>query len=106
MRYFCISSDPDVLTGMRLAGIEGERAQDRRGVEAALDRVCADPGVAILMVTEECYDLCRERLDALKLSAGRPLVNVIASTRGGARAADSITRLINEAIGVKIDAKP
>ena len=26
MRCFCISDDPDVLTGMRLAGIEGARA--------------------------------------------------------------------------------
>lgn len=105
MRCYCISSDVDVLTGMRLAGIGGELVSERRAMDAALDRVCADADIAILVVTEECYAMCRERIDTLRLSAGRPLVNIIASSRGGGRAPDSITRLINEAIGVKIDAK-
>ncbi len=105
MRYFCISGDPDVLTGMRLAGIEGVLAIESREVEQAVERVFADPEIAILMVTEGCYALCRERLNELKLSAERPLVNVIADSRGSKREPDSITRLINEAIGVKIDAQ-
>ena len=32
----------------------------------------------------------------------RPLVNIIADSRGSVRARDYITRLINEAIGIKI----
>ena len=74
MRCFCISDDPDVLKGMRLAGIEGARAATKKEVDAAVNRACADSGVAILIVTEGCYALSRERLDELKLSAGRPLV--------------------------------
>ena len=97
MRCFCISDDPDVLKGMRLAGIEGARAATKKEVDAAVNRACADSGVAILIVTEGCYALSR-----LKLSAGRPLVNIIADSRGSVRARDYITRLINEAIGIKI----
>ena len=102
MRCFCISDDPDVLKGMRLAGIEGARAATKKEVDAAVNRACADSGVAILIVTEGCYALSRERLDELKLSAGRPLVNIIADSRCSVRARDYITRLINEAIGIKI----
>ena len=69
MRCFCISDDPDVLTGMRLAGIEGALASTKREVDMAVSRAVADSGVAILIVTEGCYALSRERLDELKLSA-------------------------------------
>ncbi len=101
MRCFCVSDDPDVLTGLRLAGIEGVLAGSKREVDAAVGRAAADPGVAILIVTEGCYAMSPERLDELKLSSARPLVNVIADSRGTRSGQDSIMRLINEAIGIK-----
>ena len=67
----------------------------------AVSRAVADSGVAILIVTEGCYALSRERLDELKLSAARPLVNVISDSRRASNGSDSIMRLINEAIGIK-----
>ena len=36
MRCFCITDDPDVLTGMRLAGIEGLHASTKKDVDAAI----------------------------------------------------------------------
>ena len=101
MRCFCISDDPDVLTGMRLAGIDGVAASTKRDVDMAVSKAASDPEVAILIVTEGCYLLSRERLDELKLSAARPLVNVISDSRIGRSGSDSIMRLINEAIGIK-----
>ena len=52
MRCFCISDDHDVLTGMRLAGIEGTRAATKKEVDAAVSRACADSGIAILIITK------------------------------------------------------
>lgn len=101
MRCYCVSDDPDVLTGMRLAGIEGTLATNKREVENAVNRAAYDPGVAILIVTQGCYALYRERLDELKLSAARPLVNIISDSHGRGGGTDSIMRLINEAIGIK-----
>lgn len=102
MRYFCISDDEDVLTGLRLAGIEGELCRDATEVDEAVSRVEKDGDIAVLIVTERCHTLCRERLDALKLSAERPLVNVISDSRGGGSISESITRLIQEAIGIRL----
>lgn len=102
MKYFCISDDPDVLTGMRLAGIGGVYATTQKEVEAAVAQVCADPSIAILLVTDGCYALYREKLDEMKLTAEHPLVNIIADSRGSKREPNYITRLINEAIGIKI----
>lgn len=101
MRCFCISDDPDVLTGMRLAGIDGVLASNKREVDLAISRCCADSEVAVLIVTQGCYEFSRERLDELKLSAARPLVNVISDSHSAGSGADSIMRLINEAIGIK-----
>ncbi len=102
MKYYCISDERDVLTGMRLAGIPGTLATNAKEVAAAVERACADADVAVLLVTESCREMYAEPLDTLKLSAHRPLVNYIAGSRGAKRAPDFITRLINEAIGVKL----
>lgn len=102
MRWYCISNDADVLTGMRLAGIDGVMAHKAAEVDAAVTRAVQDEGIAVLIVTEGCYKLCRERLDAIKLSAGRPLVNMVADSRGAGRISGSITRLIREAIGIRL----
>lgn len=40
-------------------------------------------------------------MDELKLSAARPLVNVVSDSRTASSGSDSIMRLINEAIGIK-----
>lgn len=102
MRWYCISNDADVLTGMRLAGIYGAMAQTAAEVDAAVTRAVQDEGIAVLLVTEGCYNMCRARLDELKLSAERPLVNTVADSRGAGRISGEITRLINEAIGIRL----
>ena len=52
MRWFCISNDADVLTGMRLAGIDGVMAGTAAEVDAAVTRAVQDEGIAVLIVTE------------------------------------------------------
>lgn len=85
---------------MRLAGIEGYCISQTEDLNKKLDEIMSDEEIGILLITKKCYNLNRERLDAIKLSAERPLVNVIPSAKGEAYAEDSIMRLMNEAIGV------
>lgn len=102
MKYFCISEEQDVLTGLRLAGIDGVLARTPKEVAEAVEKACADPGVAVLLVTENCRDMYAEPIDELKLTSHRPLITYISGSKGSKRGSDSITRLINEAIGVKL----
>ena len=95
-----------VDVGIQQGGVDSAlpdtvRAGTRREVDTAIGRACADSGVAVLIVTRGCYELCRERLDELKLSGARPLVNVISDSKKPSGGSDSIMRLINEAIGIK-----
>lgn len=101
MKYFVISDNTDTLVGLRLAGIAGVHASTREEALTAIDQASADPEVGILLITEAVAALCPDRLAPMKLSAQTPLVVEIPD-RHGSRSKDSITRYIQEAIGVKL----
>lgn len=101
MKYFVIADNTDTLVGLRLAGIDGERADSRERALAAIDRAAADPEIGILLITEALAALCRDKLDPMRLSGGTPLVVEIPDRRG-TRDKDAITRYIREAVGVKL----
>lgn len=102
MRYFAISDNSDTLTGLRLAGIEGTRAETRAETLAAIEQAAQDPTVGILLINERLAGMCREQVDALKLTSVRPLLVEIPDRHHTSRAPDSITRYIREAIGIKV----
>ena len=77
MKYYLISDNVDTQMGMRLAGIEG-------------------------VVTETLVSKCPDLVYDLKLHRSRPLIVEIPDRHGNGRTADSITRYVREAIGVKL----
>ena len=102
MRMFAVADEPDVLTGLRLSGIEGKLALDRKEAETFVSEVEQNPQIAVLLITENCAAMIPETVKRLKLSSLNPLLVVIPGTAGSSRAKDSITSLIREAIGIKI----
>ena len=102
MRYYAISDNVDTLVGLRLAGIESTLAHERQEVQAAVSKVIADPGIGILLITEKLAALCPELIYDLKLKLKHTLVVEIPDRHGTGRSADSITRYIREAIGIKM----
>lgn len=102
MRMFAVADEPDVLTGLRLSGIEGKLAADRKEAEACVNEVEQNPQIAVLLITENCAAMIPETVKKLKLSSLNPLLVVIPGSVGSSRAKDSITGLIREAIGIKI----
>ena len=102
MRYYLITDNVDTRLGMRLAGIEGELASTRQDAMEAISRAVRDRSVGVLLVTEKLARLCPDVLDDLKLNLDTPLVVEIPDRHGTGRSADSITRYIREAIGVRL----
>ena len=99
---YAVSDDKDTLTGLRLAGIEGELAQNKKETLAAVERVRSDESIAVLLINEGCAAMIPKTVTELKLSSINPLLVVIPGSCGSSREPDSITRLIREAIGIKI----
>ena len=102
MRYFVISDNSDTLTGLRLAGIEGTRADTREETLSAIEAAVQDPSIGILLINEKLAALCPEQVNALKLTSVRPLLVEIPDRHHTGREPDSSTRYIREAIGIKV----
>lgn len=102
MKYFVITDSMDTLIGLRFAGIEGVMARTEDEARRALEQVLQDPEIGILLLTEHLAKLCADRVGLLKLSGSKPLVVEIPDRHSAGRAADSITRYIRDAIGVKL----
>lgn len=102
MKFFCVSDNIDTQMGMRLAGIEGVVVHEYDETVAAIKQACADDSIGIVLVSEKLVALCREMIYDLKLHTKFPLMVEIPDRHGKADITDSITRYVQEAIGVKL----
>lgn len=102
MLIFAVADDTDVLTGLRLSGIDGEFVNNKKEAEEVVARAETNSQIAVLLITESCAAMIPDKVKKMKLSSLTPLLVVIPGTKGSTREKDSITRLIREAIGIKI----
>ena len=102
MKMYLISDNVDTLTGMRLAGVEGEIAHGRKEAKTAVEKVLDDKKLGILLITEKLSFEIPEIIDDIKLNRKRPLVVEIPDRHGSGRQENFITTYINEAIGIKL----
>ena len=102
MKFFLISDNVDTQTGMRFAGIEGvvvhEEEEVRRELTGAMER----EDIAVILMTETLVSLCPDIVYDLKLNRKQPLIVEIPDRHGNGRTKDSITRYVQDAIGVKL----
>lgn len=102
MKFYLISDNTDTLMGMRLAGIEGVVAHEKDEVIERLENAMKDKDIAIILMTKQLIDLCRERVYELKLNCPKPLIVEITDRHGTSEVAKTISGYVNEAIGLKI----
>ncbi len=102
MKFYLISDNVDTLMGMRLAGIEGVVVHKDEEVRAELEKAMEMPDVAIILMTETLVSLCPELIYDLKLKRKQPLIVEIPDRHGNGRTKDSITKYVQDAIGVKL----
>ena len=99
---FLISDNHDTLTGMRLCGVEGVRANDRETFLPLLEETVKNNEIGILLVTRRLYDIAKDRINELKLTRRTPLIVTIPDSFSGKNSIDFINEYVREAIGVKI----
>ncbi len=96
MKFFLISDNVDTKMGMRFAGIEGVVV--RSELEKAVNR----DDIAVILITETLVSLCPDLIYDLKLNRKQPLIVEIPDRHGNGRTKDSITKYVQDAIGVKL----
>ena len=92
MKAFVISGSIDTVTGMRLAGFEGEVLSEHDGILKRLKALIADPEIA------EVADV----VSHAKLTLARPLIVEIPDREGTAAIGETINRYVSEAIGIQL----
>lgn len=102
MKLYCISDNVDTRIGMRLAGIEGVVLHERKEVIAELERLCGDPEIGVILITEKLMKLCPDIVYEFKLNRKRPLIVEIPDRHGTSDISETITQYIYDAIGIQI----
>lgn len=74
MKMYLISDNIDTLTGMRLAGVEGEVVHGRREAKQAVEKILEDKDLGILLLTEKLSFEIPELVDDIKLNRKQPLL--------------------------------
>lgn len=102
MRMYLISDNVDTLTGMRLAGVQGVVVHQENEINQELDKVLKDTEIGVLLITEKIANMVNERVMDIKLNSQIPLIVQIPDRHGSDRGLDSITKYVQDAIGLKI----
>lgn len=101
MRFFLISDNVDTLVGMRLAGIEGVVIHTKDDLEHELNLAINRKDIAVVLITKILVDLDRDMIYSLKLNCKRPLIVEILDRHGAGSIKETISKYINDAIGLK-----
>lgn len=103
MKFYLISDNVDTMMGMRLSGIEGVVIHKDDEVRRELKKAMEMKDVAVILMTERLVSLCPELIYDLKLNRKQPLIVEIPDRHGNGRTKDSITKYVQDAIGVKMN---
>ena len=102
MKFFLISDNVDTKMGMRFAGIEGVVVHEEDEVRRELTKAIGREDIAVILMTEKLGSLCPDIVYDLKLNCKKPLIVEIPDRHGNGRTKDSITKYVQDAIGVKL----
>lgn len=102
MKFYLISDNVDTKMGMRFAGIPGVVVHEEDEVRRELTKAMEDESIAVILMTEKLVSLCPDIVYDLKLNRKQPLIVEIPDRHGNGRIKDSITKYVQDAIGVKL----
>lgn len=101
MKSFLISDNKDIITGLRLAGIDGVLVENEEEIKNRFSEVVNDKNVGIIIVTEKILKSIEEEVMELKKNGNSQLVVTIPDITG-LRDKNFIMKYIRESIGLKI----
>ena len=102
MKFYLISDNVDTAVGMRFAGVQGVVVHEEEEVRRELTEAMNREDIAVILMTEKLVSLCPDIVYDLKLNRKQPLIVEIPDRHGNGRTKDSITKYVQDAIGVKL----
>lgn len=99
MRSIVISKDIDVLTGLRLAGIEGQQCKDNEELLRAFRNFKSNKNIGLIILIEDDFNAIKDEVIEQKLSKSLPLVVTIPG-KNGLKDKDFLLKYVRESVGV------
>lgn len=101
MRYHVIA-DADTVLGFRFAGLDGQVVETPAEARAAFAEAVASRDIGLIILTDAIAESIREEVNRQRYEATRPLVTEIPGPEGPLEGPERLTRLVREAVGIKI----
>jgi V/A-type H+/Na+-transporting ATPase subunit F len=101
MTFYCIG-DADTVRAFRLAGVAGSTPDTPAAAAAALERLCAQPGLGVVILTQRLAAGIRQQVEAIRLQRNQPLLVEIPGPEGPLPGRKSLRQLVQEAVGVAV----
>lgn len=81
MRMVCISSNIDIVVGLRMSGVQSFFIKDKEEIKSKIKEISRDSDVGILNVTESVYEIAKNELEEIASSQNLPLIVKIPNTK-------------------------
>lgn len=99
---YLICDNHDTLVGMRLGGVEGAIVDNEESAKSILKEISNEEKYGVILMTEKVINMIKDTVYDIKLNKKTPLIIEIPDRHGNGRTKDSITKYVEEAIGVKL----
>lgn len=100
MKFICITTCEDTLTGMRLGGIEGTLVATKEQALAAFNAAKEDEEIPLVFLCSQVAAMIGDELEEMKFTCSRPVVLEIPGPNDPAPGEDAIAKYIREAVGI------
>ena len=104
MKFHCLA-DADTVRGFRLAGVPGSVVNSVAEAAAAMSAAAGRPDCAIIIVTQAIADGIRPLVEQIRFEREQPLIVEIAGLEGASPGRKSLRQLVQEAVGLHLDAE-
>ena len=87
---------------MRLAGVSGDLVKDKEELKNSLEKVLKNKDIAVLLLTSNLVNMCKDCILSIKLKLKKPLIAEIPGTGNINESGDSMFDYIHKATGMNI----
>lgn len=74
MKMYCISDDIDKAVGLKLTGVKSVILNNKADIDNKINEIIKDKDIGILIVTENVYEISKEKLEDIKNNKKLPLI--------------------------------
>lgn len=100
MRSILLTSNDDIINGLRLAGVRSVKCNNRSELLKKFKSYTKEEGIGIIILTYSSFKEIKEEVLDFKLSGALPLVVTIPDLDGKMED-DFILKYVRESVGVK-----